>query len=80
MALIEAGGQLPATLVHQGLADTFYAEQLNTDLLISALDKTQTSAEVLCIEAYDHSYFFIASYIEAHLRFHAIHLQALAAE
>ena len=62
-------------LVDQGLADNFLASQLKTDLLENALKETGYQAEVRYHAGYDHSYYFIATFIEDHLLFHAKHLK-----
>lgn len=75
VALIRAGAQQLPMLVDQGLADNFLAAQLKTELLEKALQETGYKAEVRYQAGYDHSYYFIASFIEDHLRFHAQHLK-----
>ncbi len=65
----------PPLRVDQGAADDFLAEQLNTDRLVSACKRAAYPAEIHLREGYDHSYFFISTFIEAHLRFHAGHLR-----
>lgn len=69
----KAQGAVPA-LVDQGEADKFLVEQLQPETLETA---SKTSGYPLTLnrrEGYDHSYYFIASFIEDHLRFHAKHL------
>lgn len=61
-------------LVDQGTADTFWPDQLNTDSLITAAKQHNTDIEIRYQQGYDHSYYFIASFIEQHLRFHAKYL------
>lgn len=61
-------------LIDQGGADPFLAEQLNPELFKQACLKAGTDLELRIQEAYDHSYYFIASFIEDHLRFHAAQL------
>jgi S-formylglutathione hydrolase len=61
---------LPA-LVDQGGADNFLVEQLKPEALIAAANVSGYPLELRMQEGYDHSYFFIASFIEDHLRFHA---------
>lgn len=73
--LVRASEQHLPMLVDQGEADNFLAEQLKTELLIKALQEAEYSAEVRMQPGYDHSYFFIASFIEDHIRFHAEHLK-----
>lgn len=64
-------------LVDQGDADPFLDEQLQTWRLIAALKETGQSAKVRMQPGYDHSYFFVASFIDDHLRHHARILKAL---
>lgn len=71
--LIRSRGLELPLLVDQGSADNFLDEQLLTDNLIAAtkhLDQVQIRMQ----SGYDHSYYFIATFIEDHLRFHAQHL------
>lgn len=63
-------------LIDQGEADQFYPSQLRTDALIEANQRSQSGAQIRLQPGYDHSYFFISSFIEEHLRFHARHLKA----
>lgn len=60
--------------VDQGSADQFLDKQLKTDLLELALENTGQSADIQYHEGYDHSYFFIATFIREHIRFHAQYL------
>lgn len=62
-------------LVDQGEADQFYPSQLRTEALIEANQRSQSGAQIRLQPGYDHSYFFISSFIEEHLRFHARHLK-----
>lgn len=71
--LIRSRGLDLPLLVDQGSADNFLAEQLLTDNLIAEtrhLDHVQIRMQ----PGYDHSYYFIATFIEEHLRFHSQHL------
>ena len=61
-------------LVDQGTGDDFLGEQLKTHLLSEACAESGYPIEIRMQEGYDHSYYFIASFIEDHLRFHAHHL------
>lgn len=65
--------QLPL-LVDQGLADNFLVEQLKPETLEAAAAESGYALTLRRQEGYDHSYFFIASFIEEHLRFHAKYL------
>ncbi len=72
--LNKAKQQLP-TLVDQGDADEFLG-QLNTELLIQTAERTGYMMDIRYQSGYDHSYFFIATFIEDHLNFHARYLKA----
>lgn len=61
-------------LVDQGDADSFLAEQLQPALLAEAARSRDWPLELRIQHGYDHSYYFIASFIEEHLRFHAGYL------
>lgn len=74
-ALIEdRGWNGPPLLVDQGTSDQFLDAQLKPELLRAACSERSVPLELRMQEGYDHSYFFIASFIEDHLRFHAHHL------
>lgn len=68
------GASLPPILAEQGLADNFLDEHLHPHRLEEAASKVGANVEVRRREDYDHSYFFIASFIEDHLRFLARYL------
>lgn len=70
-ALIEDGARLPDLLVDQGTADGFLESQLKPELLEEACAKAGVALTLRRQEGYDHSYFFIATFIEDHLRWHA---------
>jgi S-formylglutathione hydrolase len=69
----ETKQQVPA-LVDQGEADNFLAEQLKPEALVAAASSSNYPLELRSHEGYDHSYYFISSFIEDHLRFHAGYL------
>src|SRR5690554_2253184 len=73
--LIRSQGLILPLLVDQGTADNFLEEQLLTDRLISATENLP-NVTVRYQEGYDHSYYFISTFIDEHLRFHAQHLSA----
>lgn len=58
-------------LIDQGLADTFLEEQLMPELIEQACKKVGQKLKLRRQEGYDHSYFFISSFMEDHLRHHA---------
>lgn len=68
-----AGEQLPM-LVDQGEADDFLQEQLKTELLMQASKAADYPVTIRMQAGYDHSYYFIASFIGQHIAFHAQHL------
>jgi S-formylglutathione hydrolase len=74
-ALIEDGKRVPELLVDQGLADNFLAPQLKPDLLAAACAKANIKLTLRRQEGYDHSYYFISSFTEDHLRYHAAFLK-----
>ena len=63
-------------LVDQGGEDGFLAEQLLTERLVEAAKAADHPATIRMQAGYDHSYFFIATFIEDHLRHHAAALNA----
>jgi S-formylglutathione hydrolase len=73
-ALIEDGARLPELLVDQGMADNFREEQLKPELLEAACAKAGIPLKVRRQEGYDHSYYFISTFTEDHLRWHAARL------
>lgn len=73
-ALIEDGAKLLPCLIDQGSADNFLDNQLKTHKFSEALQKTGQKAEIRMQEGYDHSYYFISTFIEDHIRFHAKYL------
>lgn len=58
-------------LVDQGLADTWLQDQLKPELLEAACAESGLQLEVRRHDGYDHGYFFISTFIQDHLRFHA---------
>ncbi|WP_421207988.1 S-formylglutathione hydrolase [Aeromonas enteropelogenes] len=68
------------TRVDVGLDDPFLTEQLHIDALADAAAGKGWPLELNRHPGYDHSYYFVASFIEVHLRFHARHLGEPAQE
>jgi S-formylglutathione hydrolase len=58
-------------LIDQGLADKFLADQLSPDALETACAAAGQPLELKRHEGYDHGYYFIATFIEGHIRFHS---------
>lgn len=71
VALIEDGARVPGLLVDQGAADEFLETQLRPDLLAAACDSAGIDLELNLRAGYDHSYYFISTFMAAHLRWHA---------
>ncbi|MCW5601450.1 S-formylglutathione hydrolase [Nitrosomonas sp.] len=69
-ALIEAGFQLPALLVDQGLDDPFLNEQLHLDRFEAACQLKGQPLNLRRHEGYDHGYYFISTFIADHLHHH----------
>ena len=74
-ALIEDGARLPELLVDQGESDNFLHEQLKTGLLVMACKKAGIPATIRMQPGYDHSYYFISSFMADHVRWHAERLK-----
>src|SRR5205085_9960811 len=71
VALIEDGARVDEILVDQGTADSFLESQLKPELLEAACKDTGIPLTLRMQQGYDHSYYFIASFMEDHLRWHA---------
>jgi len=69
--LIRAGEPLPELLVDQGTADPFLDVQLRPSLLESACETAGVPVTLRHQDGYDHSYYFVASFIDEHLDWHA---------
>lgn len=70
ISLIATRGWNGPILVDQGTRDEFLMEQLKPELLMDACLKAKIKLNIRMQEGYDHSYFFIATFIEDHIRFH----------
>lgn len=75
-ALIADGARLPDLLVDQGTADNFLDEQLKTHLLDEACRKADMTATIRMQDGYDHSYFFISTFMAEHIAWHAERLKS----
>ncbi len=78
-ALIEDGAQLDALLVDQGAADGFLETQLKPELLRRACADAGIDLTLRLQDGYDHSYHFIATFIEDHVAWHAERLRGAIA-
>lgn len=72
--LIESSKHIPPILVDQGTEDQFLKEHLLPDVLEAALKKSGAEYQFRYQQGYDHSYFFVATFIEEHIAFHANYL------
>jgi len=73
-ALIADGARLPALLVDQGCDDAFLAEQLKTHLLEEACTEAGIAATIRLQPGYDHSYYFVSTFLGEHVAWHAARL------
>ncbi|HEV2901091.1 MAG TPA: S-formylglutathione hydrolase [Pseudaminobacter sp.] len=75
-ALVEDGHRFPEFLVDQGTADGFLDDGLRPWLFEAACEKAGIPLTLHMQEGYDHSYFFISTFMEDHLKWHAARLGA----
>lgn len=71
VALIEDGKRFPEFLVDQGTADSFLTTGLRPELLEAACRKAGIPLTVNMREGYDHSYYFISTFMADHVAWHA---------
>jgi len=76
VALIEDGARVPSILIDQGSKDPYLESELKPELLAEACRKAGVDLTLRMQEGYDHSYYFISTFIEDHLRWHAERLRA----
>jgi S-formylglutathione hydrolase len=76
VALIEGGAKFSGFLVDYGDADQFLTEQLKPELLQAACEKASIPLTLRSQAGYDHSYYFISTFMADHLRWHAQRLGA----
>jgi len=74
-ALIEAGARVREILVDQGNADQFLTEQLKPELLEAACDRAGINLTLRMQPGYDHSYYFVSSFMAEHVAWHAERLK-----
>jgi S-formylglutathione hydrolase len=75
VALIEDGARVSDLLVDYGDADPFLTEQLRPELLQGACEKAKIPLTLRRQPGYDHSYYFISTFMSDHLRWHAERLK-----
>jgi len=74
-ALIKGGSRVKDLLVDQGDADSFLEEQLKPELLETACAEAGIDLTLRMQPGYDHSYYFIASFMRSHIEWHAARLK-----
>lgn len=70
VSLIEDGARFPEFLIDQGEADSFLDSGLRPWLLKDAIQDTEIAVRLRMQPGYDHSYFFISTFMDDHLRWH----------
>lgn len=75
VALIEDGKRFPEFLVDQGSADPFLKTGLRPELLVDACQTAGIPVTLNMREGYDHSYFFISTFMASHIDWHAARLE-----
>jgi len=73
-ALIEDGARHDHILVDQGTSDNFLENELKTERMVKACANAGMKATIRMQEGYDHSYYFISSFLTEHITWHAKHL------
>ena len=66
---------VPPILIHQGDKDNFYEEHLKEDTFLKNVNETGKEVDYRKVDGYDHSYFFIATFLEDHFDFHMKYLK-----
>jgi S-formylglutathione hydrolase len=75
VALIEDGARLPELLVDVGDADPFIENELRPELLERACAQAGIPLTLRIQPGYDHSYYFISTFMAEHLAWHAERLK-----
>ncbi|MHA6317799.1 S-formylglutathione hydrolase [Altererythrobacter sp. CAU 1778] len=75
VALIEDGARLDNLLIDQGTSDNFLEEQLQTHRLTQACEAAGMNATIRMQDGYDHSYYFISTFMAEHVAWHAERLR-----
>jgi S-formylglutathione hydrolase len=76
VAMIEDGARFSDLLVDYGDADQFLTEQLRPELLSQACSKAGIPLLLRRQAGYDHSYYFVSTFMDDHIRWHAARLHA----
>jgi len=75
VALIEDGARLPELLIDQGADDVFLEKELRPELLRDACTQAGIDLTLNLREGYDHSYYFVTTFMADHLAWHAARLK-----
>jgi S-formylglutathione hydrolase len=75
VALIEDGARLPELLIDQGTDDQFLDEQLSPTALVKACHAADIALTLRMQAGYDHSYYFVSSFLAEHVAWHAERLK-----
>ena len=73
--LIAEKDEVQPILIMQGLADGFYPNELSETSFLEAAKKHKAKVNYQQKEGYDHSYYFIATFLEEHFAFHSQYLK-----
>lgn len=73
-ALVEDGARFPEFLIDQGKADSFLETGLAPWKFEEAVKGTDIGLTLRMHERYDHSYYFISTFMDDHLKWHAARL------
>ncbi|KAI5957250.1 hypothetical protein KGF54_000178 [Candida jiufengensis] len=68
------GDDSSSILIHQGLNDNFYEKELKPQNFVDAAKNYKGGVDLRLVDGYDHSYFFISSFVEDHAKHHAKYL------
>ena len=75
VALIEDGARVPDILLDQGDADNFLDDQLKPHLFADACEHAGIDLRLRMLSGYDHSYYFISTFMAEHIAWHAARLK-----
>lgn len=73
-ALIDDGARVPDILIDQGDVDPFLGDQLKPELLADACHRAGIDLTLRMQPGYDHSYYFISTFMADHIAWHAARL------
>lgn len=71
------GDDKSTILIHQGLKDNFYERELKPENFVKAAKDYKGDVDLKLVDGYDHSYYFISSFVEEHAKHHAKYLGLL---